>query len=188
MARRADYILQGLQNFLKTDLISYFMIQEEGERIYVAFGKRAFFLVDFNPPDPNDPPIKEKVGVSLPLLLHTDEFIHVAVLLCLGGGRYRRHERCNSAYDSLQGRAGVCYPSCYASRPLTGYPLLRCPCTLTARSERRCWMSYTCFGRQISCIGNGRSGISFPGYRRTLTRFPSQGLRISFEIRSGSPP
>ena len=50
-----------MQNFLKADLVSYFMIQEDGEKIYIGFGKRAFFLVDFNPPDPSDPPMKERV-------------------------------------------------------------------------------------------------------------------------------
>jgi hypothetical protein len=66
---KADYLLRGMEEFLKTDLISYYMIQEDGEKIYICFGKRAFFLVDFNPPNPNDPPMKERVSDKFPIYM-----------------------------------------------------------------------------------------------------------------------
>eukprot|EP00298_Acanthocystis_sp_HF-20_P016227 c21417_g2_i1.p1 GENE.c21417_g2_i1~~c21417_g2_i1.p1 ORF type:complete len:877 (+),score=355.32 c21417_g2_i1:145-2775(+) len=44
------FLKDGIEKFLGIDITSFTIIEKEGDQIYVCFSKKAFLLVDFNPP------------------------------------------------------------------------------------------------------------------------------------------
>ncbi len=44
------FVLKGIEGMLGTDVKYFSMVRQEGERLYMCLGKRALFLLDFEPP------------------------------------------------------------------------------------------------------------------------------------------
>ena len=43
-------VLKGIEDMLGTEVKYFSMVQQDGERMYICLGKRALFLIDFEPP------------------------------------------------------------------------------------------------------------------------------------------
>jgi len=50
MSESALFVLKGIEDMLQTEVKFFSMIRKEGERMYICLGKRALFLIDFEPP------------------------------------------------------------------------------------------------------------------------------------------
>ena len=50
MGDSALFVLKGIEDMLQTEVKFFSMIRKEGERMYICLGKRALFLIDFEPP------------------------------------------------------------------------------------------------------------------------------------------
>ena len=50
MGDSARFVLKGIEDMLQTEVKFFSMIRKEGERMYICLGKRALFLIDFEPP------------------------------------------------------------------------------------------------------------------------------------------
>ena len=50
MGESAKFVLKGIEDMLQTEVKFFSMIRQEGERMYICLGKRALYLIDFEPP------------------------------------------------------------------------------------------------------------------------------------------
>lgn len=50
MGESALFVLKGIEDMLQTEVKFFSMVRKEGERMYICLGKRALFLIDFEPP------------------------------------------------------------------------------------------------------------------------------------------
>mmetsp|Transcript_22053 Transcript_22053/g.46701 ORF Transcript_22053/g.46701 Transcript_22053/m.46701 type:complete len:809 (-) Transcript_22053:456-2882(-) len=50
MGESALYVLKGIEDMLQTEVKYFSMVRRDGERMYICLGKRALFLIDFEPP------------------------------------------------------------------------------------------------------------------------------------------
>jgi len=50
MGESAAYVLKGIEDMLQTEVKYFSMVRKDGERMYICLGKRALFLIDFEPP------------------------------------------------------------------------------------------------------------------------------------------
>lgn len=50
MSDSALYVLKGIEDMLQTEVKYFSMVRRDGERMYICLGKRALFLIDFEPP------------------------------------------------------------------------------------------------------------------------------------------
>ena len=50
MGDSALYVLKGIQDMLGTEVKYFSMVRKDNERMYICLGKRALFLIDFDPP------------------------------------------------------------------------------------------------------------------------------------------
>ena len=44
------FVLKGIEDMLKEEVKFFSMVRQNGERMYICLGKRALFLIDFEPP------------------------------------------------------------------------------------------------------------------------------------------
>ena len=50
MGDSARFVLKGIEGMLQTEVKYFSMVRQDGERMYICLGKRALFLLDFEPP------------------------------------------------------------------------------------------------------------------------------------------
>jgi hypothetical protein len=50
MGESAAYVLKGIEDMLQTEVKYFSMVCKDGEKMYICLGKRALFLIDFEPP------------------------------------------------------------------------------------------------------------------------------------------
>jgi hypothetical protein len=50
MGDSARFVLKGIEGMLQTEVKFFSMVRRDGERMYICLGKRALFLLDFEPP------------------------------------------------------------------------------------------------------------------------------------------